>query len=158
MIRFGAPVFTTDTVKPSRTTFCLEMMQWILPDSVDSYLELIKAVDRPAFKVHLDPVNLVVTPRLYFNTTALLEDCFRRLGPWIVSCHAKDIVLCGALAMHLDEVPAGLGLLDYRTFLSKLDRLYGAPPLMLEHLAEESDYLAARDRLFKIANELKIQV
>ena len=30
-----------------------------LPDSADSYVRLIKAVDRDAFGVHLDPANLV---------------------------------------------------------------------------------------------------
>lgn len=147
-----------DAVKPRRTKFGLEMMQWILPDSVDAYLELIRAVDRPAFAVHLDPVNIVLTPRIYFNTTAFLKDCFKRLGKWIVSCHAKDLVLRDKLAMHFDEVPAGLGNLDYRTYLTELNRMPDPPPLMLEHLAGEKDYLAARDRIFEIAGELKIDM
>ena len=147
-----------DAVKPRQTRFTLEMMQWVLPDSVDAYLELIRAVDRRAFGVHLDPVNLIVTPRMYYDTTSLLRDCFNRLGPWIASCHAKDITLRDALALHLDEVPPGLGGLDYRTYLAELDRLNGSPPLMLEHLSTPEDYRAAADRLRVIASGLGIDM
>jgi sugar phosphate isomerase/epimerase len=132
-----------DAVKPKRAVFCLEMMQWILPDSVDAYLELLRAVDRKAFGVHLDPVNLVITPRIYYDTGALIRDCFKRLGPWIASCHAKDLVLQGKLALHFDEVRPGLGNLDYPAYVSELRRLPNPPPLMLEHLATAEDYALA---------------
>jgi sugar phosphate isomerase/epimerase len=117
-------------------------------------------VDRPAFAAHLDPVNIVISPRIYFDTAALLRDCFTRLGPWIVSCHAKDITLRGELALHLDEVPPGLGNLDYRTYLAELNRLPLAdpPPLMLEHLASAEQYAQARDRLLALARELQIPI
>lgn len=145
-----------DAVRPRRTRFSLEMMQWVLPDSVETYLELIRAIDRPAFGVHLDPVNLIVSPRMYYDTTSLLRDCFARLGPWVASCHAKDITLRDALSLHLDEVPPGLGNLDYRTYLTELDRLNGSPPLMLEHLAGPEEYRAAAGRLRTIADGLGI--
>ena len=45
-----------DAVKPVRTVYALETMQWIFPDSPDNYLRLITAIDRPQFGVHLDPV------------------------------------------------------------------------------------------------------
>ncbi|MCL5269735.1 MAG: sugar phosphate isomerase/epimerase, partial [bacterium] len=57
-----------DAVKPRRARFCLEMMQWLLPDNPDVYREIIHAVDHPMFAAHLDPVNLVVSPRIYFDT------------------------------------------------------------------------------------------
>jgi len=135
-----------DTVKPKRAKFALEMMQATIPDSVDGYLELIRAVDRPEFAAHLDPVNLVMTPRTYFDTGALIRECFQKLGPWIVSCHAKDIVLRETAALHLDEVQIGEGNLDYRTYLGELSKLAGVP-LMLEHL-ELEEYALGRDRLF----------
>jgi sugar phosphate isomerase/epimerase len=65
-----------DAVKPRRAKLALEMMQYSLPDSVDCYLDLIAAVDRPAFAAHVDPVNLVMTPRTYFDTGALVRDIF----------------------------------------------------------------------------------
>ena len=70
-----------DAVKPKRARFCYEMMGWALPDSPDSYLKLIKAVDRPAFGVHLDPCNLVNSPEKFYHNTALLNECFDKLGP-----------------------------------------------------------------------------
>lgn len=135
-----------DTVKPKRAKFALEMMQATIPDSADSTLELIRAVDRPAFAAHLDPVNLVMTPRTYFDTGALIRECFEKLGPWIVSCHAKDITLHETAALHLDEVQIGEGNLDYRTYLTELSKLPDVP-LMLEHL-EPGGYALGRDRLF----------
>ena len=115
-----------DAVKPKRAKFALEMMQYSLPDSVDNYRDLILAVDRPQFAAHLDPVNLVFTPRQYWDTGALIRECFEKLGPWIVSCHAKDIVLSEyKAALHFDEIIPGEGQLDYRTFLRELDRLAG---------------------------------
>ena len=46
-----------DAVKPTRTRFTVEMMGWNLPDGPDAYLDLIRAVDRKAFAVHLDVCN-----------------------------------------------------------------------------------------------------
>lgn len=145
-----------DTVKPKRAKFALEMMQATIPDSVDSYVELIHAVDRPAFAAHVDPVNLVMTPRTYFDTGALIRECFAKLGPWIVSCHAKDIVLREDAALHLDEVQIGEGNLDYRAYLAELDRLPREVPLMLEHL-EGPAYAVGRDRIFAAGDSIGVK-
>jgi sugar phosphate isomerase/epimerase len=144
-----------DAVKPKRTKFAFEMMQYSLPDSIDGYLDLIRAIDRPAFAAHLDPVNFVITPRQYWNTGALIRECFDKLGAYIVSCHAKDIVLHHQAALHFDEILPGEGELDYRTFLRKLDRLPGDVPLMLEHLPDP-DYARARDNIFAIGDEIGV--
>jgi sugar phosphate isomerase/epimerase len=129
-----------DSVQPSRTYYTLETMPWMYPDSVSSYLELIAAIDRPAFAVHLDPVNLISSPQRYFNNTALIRECFEKLGPWIKSCHAKDILLQDRMTTHLDEVRPGLGALDYHTFLREAARLPQDITIMLEHLEKEMDY------------------
>jgi len=141
-----------DDVKPRRAKFVLEMMSWTIPDSVDAYLKLITAVDRPSFGAHLDPVNLIVSPRLYFNNGALIRDCFERLGRWIVSCHAKDVRLRNESVVHLDEVRPGLGALDYRTYLRHVKAL--GLPLMIEHLNSNEEYAAARDYLANLAKEI----
>ena len=59
-----------DAVRPTRSCYCLETMPWMFPDSADSYLALIKAIDRKAFGVHFDPVNLVCSPQTYFRNGA----------------------------------------------------------------------------------------
>ncbi|NLG52250.1 MAG: TIM barrel protein [Chloroflexi bacterium] len=129
-----------DAVKPRRAFYTLETMPWMYPDSTDSYVQLLRAIDRPAFAVHFDPVNLICSPQRYYANGALMTEFVDKLGPYIKSCHAKDILLADRLTTHLDEVRAGLGNLDYRTFLRQLNRLEPDLPLMLEHLPTEQDY------------------
>ena len=144
-----------DTVQPKRAKFALEMMQYALPDSVDCYLDLIKAVDRPAFAAHFDPVNLIMTPRVYWNSGGLIRECFEKLGQWVVSCHAKDILLHHQAALHFDEVMIGEGQLDYRTYLTELDKLPRDVPLLLEHL-EGEEYATARDAVFAVGDQIGV--
>lgn len=134
-----------DEVNPVRTYYTLETMPWMYPDSADSYLKLIEAIDRPRFAVHLDPVNLICSPQLYFNNKSVIRECFQKLGPYIKGCHAKDIHLEEKLTVHLVEVPAGKGALDYRTYIEELNRLDLEVPLMLEHLPNEETCREAAD-------------
>jgi sugar phosphate isomerase/epimerase len=147
--------YLIDTVKPKRAKFALEMEQYSLPDSVDCYRDMIRAVDRPAFAAHVDPVNLILTPRQYYNSAALLHEIFDKLGPWIMSCHAKDILLHHQAALHFDEVMLGEGQLDYRAYLRELDKLGRDVPLMLEHL-DDPGYAKARDYIFKVGDEIGV--
>lgn len=134
-----------DAVNPSHTYFTLEAMPWAFPYSVDSYLRLIKALDRKGFAVHLDPVNLVVSPEIYFNNAEMIKDCFARLGPFIRSCHAKDILLREDIYLpNFNEVRAGLGKLNYNIFLKELSKLMDIP-LMMEHLETEEEYRFAAE-------------
>ena len=82
-----------DAVEPGRTFYTLEPMPWTLPDSPDSYLELMSAIDRRRFAVHLDPTNLINSPAKFYDNAGLLRECFAKLGPHIKCCHAKDITL-----------------------------------------------------------------
>jgi sugar phosphate isomerase/epimerase len=141
-----------DEVKPKRTYFTLETMPWAYPDSADSYLRLIKAIDRKRFAAHLDPVNLVNSPRRYFNSGQLIRECFSKLGPYIKSCHAKDIILEKRLTTHLSETRPGLGGLDYETFLKELSKLPDTP-LMLEHLENQEQYRQAADHIRVVAKK-----
>lgn len=50
-------------------------------------------VDRSAFGVHLGAINMITSPQRYFFNDDFLRECFTKLGPWIVSCHLKDILL-----------------------------------------------------------------
>ena len=81
---------------------------------------------------------------------AFLRECFAKLGKWIVSCHAKDILMSDQLTVHLQEVRPGLGALDYHTFLTELDRLPGDVPLILEHLPVE-EYPLAQQYVLEVA-------
>ncbi len=145
-----------DAVKPRRSKFCYEMMGWSLPDNPDSCLKLLKAVDRPAFAVHLDPCNLVNSPTKFYRNAELLEECFDKLGRWIVSCHAKDLRWEVEMNMHFVETRPGLGMLDYPTYLRRLGQLPQHPPLMLEHLPNAEEYDRARLYLFELGKQTGI--
>jgi sugar phosphate isomerase/epimerase len=141
-----------DAVKSRRAFYSLETMPWVIPDSADSYLRLIEAIDRPMFAVHLDPVNMINCPARYYHNAKFLRECFSKLGRWIVSCHGKDILMRDRLTVHLDEVRPGLGKLDYKVFLQELSRLSRDVPLILEHLPQE-EYPLARGYIVGAAAE-----
>ncbi len=145
-----------DTVKPTRTKFTIEMMGWNLPDGPDSYLDLIHAVDRPAFGVHLDVCNGVNCPRRFYNNSDFIGECFRKLGRWIISCHAKDLQWITELNIHFVEVVPGRGQIDYRRYLTELDRLNADTPLMIEHLKTAEEYTEAATYIRSIAHDAGI--
>ena len=141
-----------DSVKPLRTFYTLETMPWMYPDSPDSYLRLIKAIDRKNFGVHFDPVNLICSPQRYFANAELIKESFAKLGPYIKSCHAKDITLREKLTVHLEEVRPGEGNLNYSVFLRELNKLDPNTTLMLEHLPPiEEEYRHAAVYIKNIA-------
>jgi sugar phosphate isomerase/epimerase len=132
-----------DAVQPKRTYYALETMPWMYPDSVDSYVRLVEAMDRERFGVHFDPVNLICSPQRYYANAELIRDFVARLGPHIRSCHAKDVALRGNLTTHLDEVQPGLGNLDYHTFLREVGRLEPEVGVIMEHMGSAEEYRAA---------------
>lgn len=140
-----------DAVKPKRAKFCYEAMGWSLPDSADSYVAMVKAIDRPGFAVHLDPCNLINSPARYYGQRALLNECFDKLGSWIVSCHAKDVTWDIALQIQFREVVIGTGTLDYATYLRRLAELPQSPPLMIEHMKDAAEYDRSRQHLLEVA-------
>ncbi len=140
-----------DAVKPTHTRFALEMMPWSLPDGPDSYVELVKAIDRPAFAVHLDVCNVINCPARFYDNKAVMEDCFRKLGKWIVSCHAKDLAWVPEYNVHFAEVPPGRGVIDYATYLGCISQLPVDAPLMLEHLSTAGEYAEGFGYIRKVA-------
>lgn len=144
-----------DAVKPKRAKFALEMMGWSLPDSADSYLSFIKAIDRPAFGAHIDMANIINSPERYYNNAALINETFRKLGRWIVSAHAKDIV---GKDGHFAEVMPGGGGMDYAAYLRNVTSLPQEVPLLLEHLRTAEEYDKARQFVISKADEAQIPV
>lgn len=145
-------------VQPTRTSFALEPMPWAIPDSADSYLRLIKAINHKQFAVHMDPMNLIVSPRIYYNNGELIKECFKKLGPYIRSCHGKDIYLKeDAYTPQLSEVRPGLGQMNYSVFLNELRKLKDIP-LMLEHLNSAEEYKKAADYVRSVGEKEGIEV
>lgn len=147
-----------DAVKPSQTHFALEAMPWSFPDSTETYLELIQAIDRSQFGVHLDPVNMIRSPREYYSNGAMIREMFSKLGAHVVSCHAKDITLReDNYIPQLDEVRAGLGNLDYAIYLRELAKLRDVP-LMMEHLETAEEYARAAAHIRSVAKTNHISI
>jgi sugar phosphate isomerase/epimerase len=145
-----------DDVQPKSAFYTLETMPWMYPDSTESYVRLVKAIDRPMFGVHFDPVNLVSSPQRYFRNGVLIQDFVNQLGPWIQSVHAKDILLRESLTTHLDEIRPGLGRLDYALFLRALEQLDADLPLMLEHLQTPEEYVLTAEYIRSVAREHRV--
>ncbi len=138
-----------DAVKPARTFFTLEAMPWAIPHTPGEYVELIKAMDRDRFGAHLDPVNMITSPEIYFKNGEMIRECFKQFGPYIRSCHAKDIILNEEIyTPQLTEVRPGLGNLDYRAYLHELSKLKDIP-LMMEHLETAGEYELAAEYIRK---------
>jgi sugar phosphate isomerase/epimerase len=146
-----------DAVAPKRAKFCYEMMGWALPDSPDSYRAMIRAIDRPAMAVHLDPCNVVNCPTRFYKNTDLLNECFDKLGPWIASCHAKDLAWDVEMNVHFREVCPGTGSLDYSTYLKRVAALPGEVPLLLEHLKDAAEYDQARRYIQDLGRKIGVQ-
>ncbi|MGC9522120.1 MAG: sugar phosphate isomerase/epimerase family protein [Anaerolineae bacterium] len=146
-----------DAVKPIRAYYTLEPMPWIYPDTADSYLALLEAVDRERFGVHVDMVNVINSPQRYFDNASLIRDWFGKLGPHIRSCHAKDTSLSTRLTTHLDEVRPGQGNLDYRVLIHELSKLDRDMPLMIEHLQTEEAYRLSAEHIRGVASEIGLR-
>ena len=141
-------------VRPRRTKLTIESSPWTPIDSPASYARLLLAVDDPGFAVHLDPVNFVLDARTYATTTSLLNEVFDRFGSQIVSCHAKDIVQGDPKTVQLAEALPGQGVLDYRTYLRRMERISPQMPLIIEHLTTEAEYTEAARFIRSVARQI----
>ncbi|WP_163538165.1 TIM barrel protein [Gracilibacillus sp. YIM 98692] len=142
-----------DAVKPKYTYYTLEPMPWMYPNDIESYFRLIKAIDRPQFGVHLDPINMISSVERYYNNSEFIKECFRKLGRYIKSCHIKDIIIQDSLTLHLDEVRPGQGTLDINVYLEELNKLPKDIPLLLEHLPTDEEYRLGAEYIRKLAKQ-----
>jgi len=145
-----------DAVKPQRTFFSIEMMPWSLPSNPDEYVRLVKAVDRKAFGVHLDVCNTMYSPARFYNNSAVIHECFTKLGPWIKSCHAKDLKWGPGFQVNIQETIPGTGLIDYAAYLRNLLQFAPDAPLMLEHLQTAEEYTQGREYIQGVARSVGI--
>lgn len=142
-----------DGVSPVRTYYTLEPMPWMMPDSPESYLQLLKDVDRKAFAVHLDYTNMISSPKLYLHSAAFIRECFRLLGPHIKSIHAKDLVMEEGLPCRIREVLPGEGKMDLRLVMKLAGKLGPDMTVYAEHLSDWKDYRKATQYLRRVSME-----
>ena len=147
-----------DAVKPTRTFYTLETMPSMFPDSADSYLRLIKAIDRERFAAHFDPINLMASHRAYYNNAVMVREFFEKLGPYIKSCHAKDAILHDEFTVHIDQTRPGLGGLDFGVYLTEIDKLGPDTPLMLEYQQSPVEYVVAAAYIRAVAKDVGVTI
>lgn len=140
-----------DTVKPKRARFVYEIYPFSVADSPANIRRLLDAVDRPQFAAHMDLVNLVNCPRLYYENAALVRESVRLFGDRIVSAHAKDLAMQEEVSVIMHEVRPGLGAIDYRAYLRALHELPQVVPLMIEHLPTQHEYDLGADYIRRVA-------
>ena len=105
-------------------------------DSAETMAEVLRAVDSPMVRCDLDPVNWITRETVY-DTGPAIAHMADTLGEFIVGGHAKDVVIEDRLVLHISECPAGTGLLDYDTFLPRVEALSPDYPLVVEHCSSE---------------------
>ena len=149
-----------DEVQPARAFYCIESMPWMVPDGPDEYLQLIRDVDRPQFGAHMDFVNMINSPRRYLAAGRFIEECFRKLAPYIRSTHIKDTRMDPVrLTTMLEECSPGEGTLDFEEILRIIDRtLPRDTPVLLEHMQTEEEYHAAYVYLKEKADRISVPV
>jgi len=130
-----------DAVKPKRTKMTFEVMPCQFIDSAAEYMRFLKAVDRDAAGVHLDPANSITNPRLLYANGDFFRNEFEIFGEAVISIHLKDVRLDPAqFTVNMQEVTIGKGNIDYVNLLRLIDKLPPDTPGMLEHLETEEMY------------------
>ena len=134
-----------DDVNPKTADYCIEPMPWMIPDSPEVYLKLIRDVDREHFGAHMDFVNMINCPRRFLDAAGFVEECFSKLAPWIRSTHLKDSRMdLTRLTTVLEECSPGEGSLDFGGILRIMDRyLPKDAPVLLEHMTTFEEYRKA---------------
>ena len=148
-----------DAVKPTRTSYSLEPMPWMVPESPEQYLQLLKDVDSPAFKVHLDYCNMLNSIERYRHASEFITHCFDLLGENIVSIHAKDaLIVQGALPVNINEIMPGKGSIDLSLVTKLAHQLGDDIPVFVEHLDTHEDYLQAAAAMREAARKANVPV
>lgn len=125
-------------------------------NAAEAMRDVLDEVASPAIRCDLDPVNWLTLDTVFRNGPAI-DRMVDVLGTRIFNAHAKDVVVQKRLVTHLDECPAGQGILDYDRFMRRLEALGSERFLVVEHatVAELPTIKAFLDRK---AAELGIRV
>jgi sugar phosphate isomerase/epimerase len=99
--------------------------------SAEVVRDVLDEVGSPFVRSDLDPVNWIGLGEIY-DTTSAIERMFDVLGERVVSGHAKDVVIEDRLVVHIDQRPAGQGLLDFPTYLRRMEALNPDYPVIVE--------------------------
>ena len=125
-------------------------------NSAEMMRGVLDEVDSPAIRCDLDPVNWLTLDTVFRNGPAI-DHMVDVLGERIFNAHAKDVVVEKRLAIHIDERPAGQGILDFATFMRRMEALGPERFLVVEHCSVE-ELPVVKAFLDRKAAELGIRV
>lgn len=118
---------------------------------------LVAEVGHPGVGVNFDPAN-ILDPLSLFDSGAFVDDAFDRLGSRIVNVHAKDAAAREVpLIVHLEERPAGQGVLDYKRLLRRAASLPEWTCVVVEHLADYGQVEEVRRFLAETAEKAGVR-
>ena len=135
-----------DAVNPKNTYFTIESIApgCTRPDRT-STCACSRTSDRDRFAVHLDVFNWMTTPQRYFFNEEFVDKCFEKLGPFIKSCHLKDVRLEGEYTLRLRETCPGDGGIDLLHLIRTAECCDPDIPFIIEHL-DSDEALPAEHR------------
>jgi sugar phosphate isomerase/epimerase len=126
-------------------------------DGPRAHKRLIEDVGDPRCAVNLDPTNMISLSK-YYHTTELINECFDMLGENIMGCHAKDTYIWpDSQTLHIQEVAAGRGVMDYETYLVRMSRLKWPRTLNPEHVPDEQ-ILESYEYIKKVAVKVGVKI
>ncbi len=140
-----------DTVKPVRAKYALEPMPHTIPDSPEGCAQIVKDVNRPGLGVHVDIVNLLVSPRVFVHNRELIARMFDLLGDRICSCHLKDAVLEHSLTVSIRETECGKGGVDLAYYIERANGIDPEITMIIEHLPDLDAYRRGIAAIRKLA-------
>ncbi len=126
-------------------------------DGPKAHKRLMEDVGDKRCLVNLDPVNMCSLAN-YYHTTELLNECFDLLGEQILGAHAKDTyIIPDQQTVHVQEVCAGRGVMDYETYLVRLSRMKWPRTLLPEHVPAEQ-LIEAKAYIEKVAAKVGVKL
>ncbi|MFC1508982.1 sugar phosphate isomerase/epimerase family protein [Candidatus Omnitrophota bacterium] len=126
-------------------------------DGPRAHKRLIEDVGDPRCAVNLDPTNMI-SLSTYYHTTELINECFDLLGENIKGCHAKDTYIWpDKQTVHIQEVAAGRGVMDYETYLVRMSRLKWPRTLNPEHVPDDQ-IIESHEYIKKVAAKVGVKI
>ncbi|MXZ73502.1 MAG: sugar phosphate isomerase/epimerase [Gemmatimonadetes bacterium] len=138
-------------------TIAPEMSLMTILSTVARAEALVAEVGHPGIGINFDPAN-ILDPLSLFDSGAFVDDAFDRLGSRIVNVHAKDAAARDVpLIVHLEEQPAGQGVLDYERLLRRAASLPDWTCIVVEHLADYGQVEEVRRFLVETAERARVR-
>lgn len=138
-------------------TIAPEMSLMTILSTVARAEALVTEVGHTGVGVNFDPAN-ILDPLNMYDSGSLIDDAFDRLGSRIVNVHAKDAAARDLpLIVHLEERPAGQGVLDYERLLRRVVSLPEWTCIVVEHLTDYGQVDEVRRFLVESAERVGVR-